>query len=69
MLRGHYSAVLAGQFTAQGEQVVTASSDETVRLWDARAGREIRQYLGHSGPVYCVAVSGDGRTLVTGGAG
>jgi WD40 repeat protein len=54
------------QFTPLGERTITASADETLRLWDAKTGTEQRQYQGHTGPVYCLAVSGDGRTLVSG---
>ena len=66
VLRGHLSDVLMAQFVPHSEQAVTASADETARLWDLKTGRELRQYLGHTGPVYCLAVSSDGRTLVTG---
>lgn len=66
VLRGHLSDVLMAQFVPHGDQAVTASADETARLWDVKTGRELRQYLGHTGPVYCLAVSADGRTLVTG---
>ena len=55
-----------GVFTPDGERVVTASSDQTARLWDVAKGTELRKFTQHTGPLYCLAVSGDGRTLVTG---
>ncbi|MFM7041040.1 MAG: hypothetical protein ACKO35_02445, partial [Planctomycetaceae bacterium] len=67
MLRGHAAGVFMAAFTPDGTRVVTASGDETARLWDATSGTELRRFGGHTGPVYCLAVSGDGRTFVTGG--
>jgi len=67
VLRGHAAGVFMAAFTPDGTRVVTASGDETARLWDATSGTELRRFGGHAGPVYCLAVSGDGRTFVTGG--
>lgn len=65
-MNGHEGAVVMGVFTPDGERVVTASSDQTARLWDVAKSVELRRYTQHTGPLYCLAVSGDGRTLVTG---
>jgi len=67
VLRGHAAGVFMAAFTPDGARVVTASGDETARLWDATSGIELRRFSGHTGPVYGLAVSGDGRTFVTGG--
>jgi WD40 repeat protein len=66
VLNGHEGAVVMGVFTPDGERVVTASSDQTARLWDVAKSVELRRYTQHVGPLYCLAASGDGRTLVTG---
>lgn len=66
VLRGHLSDIFMAAFTPDGGRVVTASADETARLWDASNGLELRRFEGHTGPVSCLSVSGDGRTLVTG---
>mmetsp|Transcript_30378 Transcript_30378/g.76819 ORF Transcript_30378/g.76819 Transcript_30378/m.76819 type:complete len:391 (-) Transcript_30378:41-1213(-) len=34
VLRGHHDAILAAQFSPDGNAVITASSDGTARLWD-----------------------------------
>jgi WD40 repeat protein len=47
-----------------GQWLVTASSDGTARVWDARTGRE-RARLEHQGPVTAVAISPDGQWLAT----
>ncbi|MDA1054578.1 MAG: WD40 repeat domain-containing protein [Planctomycetota bacterium] len=66
VLRGHLAPVLMGVFTPDGERAITASSDETAKLWDLQSRAEVRQYTGHTGPLFCLALSADGRTLVTG---
>jgi hypothetical protein len=38
-----------------------------LRLWDVRAGKEIRRWEGHLQHVWSVAFTPDGRTLATGG--
>lgn len=65
-LDGHASAVMMAAFVAEDGRVVTASSDQTAKLWDAATGMELQSFNQHTGPLYCLVVSGDGRTLVTG---
>ena len=45
--------------------MVTGSDDKTVRLWDVSKGTEIANLQGHTQPVNCVAISPDGKTLVS----
>lgn len=65
-LKGHSGAVMMATFAADDGRVVTASSDQTAKLWDAVTGAELQTFKQHTGPLYCLAVSADGRTLVTG---
>ncbi len=66
VLSGHLDAVTMGRFTPDGRSVVTVSFDHTARLWDVATRSERQQYAQHTGPLYCLAVSGDGTTMVTG---
>ena len=65
-LKGHSGAVMMATFAAEEGRIVTASSDQTAKLWDADTGAELQTFSQHTGPLYCLAVSADGRTLVTG---
>jgi hypothetical protein len=40
--------------------------DNTVRVWDASAGAEQRQFRAHDAGIWCMALSPDGKTLATG---
>lgn len=65
-LNGHSGSVMMAAFAVEDGRVVTASSDQTAKLWDAVTGTELKTFSQHTGPLYCLAVSADGRTLVTG---
>lgn len=69
---GHRGTVKDMAFTPDGELLVSASDDKTIRVWDWRSGvtlRTIRGYFGdgHDGKVFAVAVSPDGTTIAAGG--
>ncbi|HXT21638.1 MAG TPA: hypothetical protein VN923_12880, partial [Thermoanaerobaculia bacterium] len=66
---GHASSVNALAFGPRGESLVSASSDGTVRLWNARDKAKPPVVLsGHESWVWTVAFSPDGAHLVSGGA-
>ena len=40
----------------------------SLKLWDLATGNEVKQFKGHTGPILCLAVSSDGRRLISGSA-
>ncbi|ANT53639.1 caspase family protein [Mesorhizobium amorphae] len=69
---GHSAQVNDLAFTPDGQKLVSASNDKTIRVWDWQSGvtlRIIRGYLGQGsdGKVFAVAVSPDGKTIAAAG--
>jgi WD40 repeat protein len=67
--RGHTDEVVDLTFTADGRQLVSASHDSTIRIWDARSLRETavlrRPGSGIHSWVLGVALTPNGRSLVS----
>jgi WD40 repeat protein len=59
--------VYAIAFTPDGKTLASASSDQTVRLWEAKTGREIRRLLDRKGEVFSLSMSSDGKLLAAAG--
>ena len=53
-------------FSPDGQRIVTGSSDQTAKVWEAASGKELFTLKGHSNEIYSVAFSPDGRRIVTG---
>jgi WD40 repeat protein len=64
-LEGHSSWVTGVAVYAKGSRAVSASLDETLRVWDVESGRVLQILEGHSDGVKAVAVTPDGRRAVS----
>jgi WD40 repeat protein len=63
---GHNQAVSAVVFAPDSIWLASGSLDNTVKIWDAVTGREIRNLSGHTGAVKSLTRSVDGRFLASG---
>ena len=64
-LKGHAGSVTDVCFSPDGKQLVSASIDRTVKVWNAETGEEVRSLTGHTGPVLGVCFSPDGKRLAS----
>jgi WD40 repeat protein len=63
---GDRRAVYGVAFTPDGRFIVTAEHDGSIALYDVEAGTRTAKLEGHLGQVRSIAISGDGRRLVSG---
>jgi WD40 repeat protein len=75
---GHESWVSSVAVTPDGKYVVSGGgefrifikiferADNAVHLWDLATGNEVRRFTGHEEPVWSVAVTPDGKYVVSG---
>ena len=69
---GHMALIRGIAFTPDGRQLVSASDDKTIRVWDLASGKTVRTIRGESAPgqagkVFAMALSPDGKWLAAGG--
>ncbi len=62
--RGHSGALRSALFSTDGRFVVTASDDQTARVWDVATGKEVH-LLRHKAGVQFAVMTPDGRRVAT----
>jgi len=67
LLAGHTDAVRACAFSPDGQRLLSAGDDQTLRLWNAQSGEQILACQGHQGPIRSCAFSPDGQRLLSAG--
>lgn len=65
--QGHSQRSDGLAFSPDNRYLASASSDSTIRIWDATTGNELRVLKGHTGAARSVVFSADGQLLASGG--
>ena len=65
LLVGHEGSVRSADFSPDGSRILTASDDNTARLWDSSSGQLLATLKGHEATVWSAAFSPDGKRIVT----
>jgi WD40 repeat protein len=64
-LTGHTSGVNAVAIAPDGKRAISASFDNTLKIWDTEAGTEVRTLTGHTNSVFAVDLAPDGLTAIS----
>jgi WD40 repeat protein/serine/threonine protein kinase/TPR repeat protein len=65
VLSGHSAPLPSAAYSPDGTRIVTASNDNTARIWDAHTGAQLVVLLGHGDHVESAAYSPDGTRIIT----
>lgn len=65
MLQGHEEGVLAVAFSPDSRQLLSGSSDRTIRLWDLSRGEQLACLEGHLEKIWSVTFSPDGQQAIS----
>lgn len=63
--KGHTNVIRAVVFTPDGKQVITGSSDGTIRFWNLQSGKQVDMVRTRR-PALSLAISSDGESLACG---
>jgi len=67
-LSGHTAPIWSVAFSRDGQKIITASEDQTAKVWDAASGKELLTLRGQNDRIFSMAISPDGQRIVTGSA-
>ena len=62
---GHTATLTSVKFSPDGKKILTASFDNTAKLWDAATGKLLLDLKGHTSAVSSATFSPDGKKIIT----
>ncbi|ETO11718.1 WD repeat-containing protein [Reticulomyxa filosa] len=65
VLQAHDDTVSSVGFSADGRKIVSASYDNTIRIWEVASGKQLQIFRGHTSRVFASRFSPDRHTVVS----
>jgi WD40 repeat protein len=65
---GHWDTIRAAVYSQDGKTLTTLGSDNTICIWDATTGQQLRVFNGHRSVVATASFSPDGKKLAVAGS-
>ncbi|MAT45193.1 MAG: hypothetical protein CL609_22930 [Anaerolineaceae bacterium] len=65
-IRGHEGEIYSCDIAFDGNSIITASSDKTIRLWDSSSGEQLRKFSGHTDDISCCCITPNNKLLFSG---
>lgn len=62
---GHRDEVTSVAITPDGKQVISGSSDKTLKIWDMKTGKKLFTLEGHTKPITAIAVTPNGKRVIS----
>jgi WD40 repeat protein len=62
----HFNWINALAYTPNGANLISASRDKTLKIWDVTSGEAVRTLSGHTDAVTAIALTADGNHLLSG---
>ncbi len=54
------------KYTINGKNIISASMDKTIKIWDAKSAELIKTFKGHESDVVCISCSPNGKNIISG---
>lgn len=65
ILEGHTRTIYSATFSPDGKQIVSASEDKSIRIWDMMTGECLWVIKGHADAVFSASFSPDGKKIIS----
>lgn len=62
---GHADAIQSVGFSSDGQLLVSAGQDNSIRVWDVDSGKMVKTFRGHGGRIQTATFLGDGKRILS----
>jgi WD40 repeat protein len=63
--QGHRDAINIVKYTPDGKNILSASDDMSIKMWDVKSGIDIKTFNGHTNSVTALVITKDGSKMIS----